>query len=150
MPSTLFKRSSIYTCRYQCSDSRDGGPGGISSEDVPSLARSAFVHNAIVRSISPGQVPCHRPWTFALVSQDLKGSRETPIMTVELPEKMCPNILCTVKVPMILPQRYSTLQKPISGCQRQVGSERVALINIAVRTLGNGQAQHIPVSFTTT
>ena len=40
--------------------------------------------------------------------------------------------------------------KPISGYQPQLGSGRVALINIAVRTLSNGQVQHIPVSFPTT
>ena len=37
-------------------DLRDRGPGGISSEDVPAYARSAFVHNAIVRSLSHGEV----------------------------------------------------------------------------------------------
>ena len=81
---------------------------------------------------------CHRPWTFPFVYQDLKSSKETPIRTLELPEKMYPTILCAVKCPMIRLQRYSTLQKPISGYQPQVGSDRVALINIAVRTLGNG------------
>ena len=62
---------------------------------------------------------------------------------------MYPIILCKAKCPMIR-QRYSILQKPISGYQPQVGSDRVALINIAVRRLGNGQVQHIPVMFTTT
>ena len=58
---------------------------------------------------------------------------------IELPGKMYPTILCAEKCPKIRPQRYSTLQKPISGCQPQAGSDRVALINIAVSTLGNGQ-----------
>ena len=84
------------------------------------------------------------------VSQDLKSSQETAIATIELPDKMYPAILCTVKCPMVRPQRYTILQKPLSGYQPQVGSNRAALINIAVRTMGNGQVQHIPVSFTTT
>ena len=51
---------------------------------------------------------------------------------------------------MIRPQRYGTLHMPISGYQPQVGSDRVALINIAVRMLGNDEVQHIPVIFTMT
>ena len=50
-------------------------------------------------------------------------------MAIEPPDKMYPTILCQVKCPMIRPQRYSTLQNPISGYQPQVGSDRVALIN---------------------
>ena len=49
-------------------------------------------------------------------------------MTIELHEKMYPTILCTVKCPMIRPQRYNALQMPTSGYQPQVGSDRVALI----------------------
>ena len=64
--------------------------------------------NAIVRSLSHGEVTCHRPWTFPFASQDLKSSHQTPIMTIELPDKMYPTILCKVKCPMIRPQRYST------------------------------------------
>ena len=60
---------------------RDRGFGGISSEDF-SWARSAFVHNAIVRSLSHGEVPCHRPWTFRSISQELtrnaNSESETP------------------------------------------------------------------------
>ena len=74
------------------------------------------------------------------------GSRTLP----KVPDKLYPTILCKVKCPMIRPQRYSTLHKPVSAYQPQVGSDRVALISIAVHTLGNGQVQHIPVSFTTT
>ena len=51
---------------------------------------------------------------------------------------------------MIRPQRYSTLQKPISGYQSQVGSDRVALINLPVRTLDHDDVQQIVVSFMTT
>ena len=91
-----------------CTDSRDRGTDGLSSEEFPSYARSAFVRTAIVRSSSHGEVPCHRPWTFPFVSQDLKSSQETPIMTIELPDKMYPTILCKAKCPMIRPQRYMT------------------------------------------
>ena len=59
-------------------------------------------------------------------------------------------MLSTVKYPMMRPQRYSTLQKPISGYQPQVGSDRVALINIPARALGNDQVQQIVVHFITT
>ena len=55
-----------------------------------------------------------------------------------------------VKCPMMRPQRCSIFQKPLSGYQPQVGSDRVALIHIAVRTLGNDQVQQIVVSFTIT
>ena len=44
---------------------------------------------------------------------------------------------------MVRPHRYSTLQKPISGYQPQVGSDRVDLMNRAVRTLGNN---HCPTN----
>ena len=82
----------------------------------------------------------------------LTSSQETRAANVELPGKLYPTVLYTVKGPMIRPQRYSTLQKkkPISGYQPQVGSDRVTLIDIAVRTLGNGRVQHIVVNFTTT
>ena len=113
------------------------------------VGSECVVHNTIVPSSSHGEVTCHRPWTFPFVYQDLQSSQETPIMTIELPDKMYPTILCKAKYPMIRPQRYSTLQKPISGYQPQVGSDRGALINIAVRALGNGQVQHITVIFTT-
>ena len=59
-----------------CTDSRDREVGGISSEDFPSQAQSAFVHNAIVRPLSRGEVTCHRSWTFPLVSQDLKSPQD--------------------------------------------------------------------------
>ena len=112
------------------------------------VGSECVVHNTIVPSSSHGEVTCHRPWTFPFVYQDLKSSQETPILTIELPDKMYPTIQCKVKCPMIR-QRYSTLQEPISGYQPQVGSNRVALISNAVRTLGNGQNQQIVVSFTT-
>ena len=95
-----------------CTVSRDRGPGGISSEDFPSKARSAFAHNAIVCALSHGEVPCHRLWTFPFVYEDVKSSRETPKITIELPNKMYTTILCNVKCPMTRPQRYSTIQKP--------------------------------------
>ena len=56
----------------------------------------------------------------------------------------------TIKCPMKRPQRYSTLQKSISGYRPQVGSGRVALIDIAVRTSANGHVRNIMVSFTKT
>ena len=90
------------------------------------------------------------PSAMNLPVRDLKSSQETPIMTIELPDKMYPAILCRVECPMIRPQRFNALREPISGYQPQVGSDRVALINIAVRTLGNGQVQHIPAIFTMT
>ena len=71
-----------------CTDSRDCGPDGISSEDFPSWARSAFIYNAIVRLLSHWEATCHWPWTFPFVSQDLKSSQQTLIMTAELPDKM--------------------------------------------------------------
>ena len=103
---TLWSVSRTYPLQMNCTDSCDRGPGGISSEDFPSKARSAFVHNAIVRSLSYGEVTCHRPWTVPFVSQYLKSSQKTSIMTIELPDKMYPTILCKVKCPMIRPQRY--------------------------------------------
>ena len=36
-----------------------------------SRPRCAFVHNAIIRSLSQGEVPCHRPWTFPFASHVL-------------------------------------------------------------------------------
>ena len=92
-------------------DSRDRGPGVISSGEFPSQARSSFVHNAIFRSLSHGDVTCHRPWTFPFVSQDLKSSQGTPIVTMELPDKMYPTNICTAKWPNIRPQRYTALSQ---------------------------------------
>ena len=140
----------VYSYQDKYIDSRDRGPGGISSEDFSYGARSAFVHNAIVRSLLHEGVTCHPPWTFPFVSQDLKSPHETPKMTIKLPDKTYPTVLCNLKCPIIRPQRYNTLKKPISGYEPPVGSDRVALMNIAVRTLGNGQVQHIPVIFTMT
>ena len=79
-----------------------------------------------------------------------KSPQEKPTATLELPDKMYPTILCSVKCPVIRPQRCSTLQKSTSGYQQQVGSDRVARMNLSVRRLANSQFQHIPVSFTTT
>ena len=109
----------------------------------PWYARSASVHNAIIRSLSHGEVPCHRPWTFPSISQE---SLKTQSGKVELPNILYPTILSTVKCAMIRPQRYTTLQKPISGYQPQVGSGREALINIADRTLGNDPKKSWSVS----
>ena len=50
---------------------RDRGPGGISSEDFPSQARSAFLFNAIVLSLLDGEAPRPRPSTFQPISQEL-------------------------------------------------------------------------------
>ena len=61
----------------------------------------------LVGLISHGEVTCYRPWTFPFVSQHLKCSQETPIITIELPDKKYPPILCQVKCPMIRPPRYS-------------------------------------------
>ena len=55
----------------------------------------------------------------------------------------------TVKCPMVRPQLYSTLQKPFSGNEPQVGS-RVAFINLDVRTFGNDHVEQIVVSLITT
>ena len=84
-----------------------------------------------MRSLSHGKVPSHWPSAFPFISQELTRNANrksgTPV-TAKSP---------TVKSPMVRPQRYSTLQKPISGYQPQVGSDRVALTNLAVRTSGN-------------
>ena len=89
-------------------------------------------------------MPSHRPSAFPFIFQELtrNASRKsgTPI-TAKSP---------TIKYPMVRPQGYSTLQKPISGYQPQVGSDRVALINLAVRTLGNDYVQQVVVSLITT
>ena len=83
-------------------------------------------------------------FAFPSISQELTRNANrkggTPV-TVKSP---------TVKCPMVRSQGYSTLQKPISGYQPQVGSERVALINRAVRTLGNDYVPQIVVSLITT
>ena len=65
------------------------------------------------------------------------------------PDEIHPTLICTVKCPIKQPQRYNALQKPISGYQPQVGSNRIALINMAVRKLGNCQVQQIVVSLIT-
>ena len=68
---TFWAVSRTYPIQLNCAESRARGPGGIGSKDFPSYARSAFVHNEIVRSLSHGKVPCHRPWTFPSISQEL-------------------------------------------------------------------------------
>ena len=90
-----------------CTDSRDRGPCGISSEEFPSWVGSAFGHNAIVRPLSHGKVTCHRPWTFPFESQDRQSSQGAPIRTVELPDKMYSTLLSTIKCRMIRPQWHS-------------------------------------------
>ena len=55
--------------------------------------------------LSHGEVTCHRPWTFPFVSQDLKSSQQTQTVTIGLPNKIYPTLLCTVETPMIRPQR---------------------------------------------
>ena len=100
--------------------------------------------NAMVISVSHGEVPSHRPSAFPFIFQELtrdanrKGG--TPV-TAKSP---------TAKCPMVRPPGYNTLQKPISGYQLQVGSDRVVLINLAVRTLGNDHVKHIVISLITT
>ena len=100
--------------------------------------------NAIVLSLSHGEVPTHQRSAFPSISQELTRNANrkggTPV-TVNSP---------TVKCPTVRPQRYNTLQKSISGYQPQVGSDQVALINLALRTLGNDHAQQIVVSLITT
>ena len=61
----------------------------MSSEDFPSQARSAFFLNAIVRSLSHGEVPSHRRSAFPSISQELppKSSLETQTKKVELPSQ---------------------------------------------------------------
>ena len=85
----------------------------------------------------------------------LKSSQETSIMTIELPDKMYPTILCRVKCPMPRPQRYSTLQKPISGYQttnwlRQSGFDKHSCLYVGQRsnTTSRGQFHH-DLTFTT-
>ena len=80
------------------------------------------------------------PSAMNLYHPSLKSLQATPTSALELPYKLYPTVVCAVICPMIRPQRYNTLQKPISGYQPQVGSDRVPLINITVRTLGNGQS----------
>ena len=72
---------------------RDRVPGGISFEDFPSYARNAIFLNATVRSLSYGDVPCYRPWTFQSIYQE---SRERQTGKVEFPENLYPTILCSV------------------------------------------------------
>ena len=69
----------------------------------------------LVGLISHGEVTCYRPWTFPFVSQDLKCSQETPIITIELPDKIYLPILCQVTCPMIRPPRYSMPPKAHLG-----------------------------------
>ena len=122
---------------------------GFSVGPVRGTARSVFVLIAIARSLSRGDVTWHRPSSLPFVYQDVKKSQETPIMTIALHDKIYIYIFYG-KCLIVRPQWYSTFRKPISGYQPQVGSPGVALITVAVRTLGNGQTQHIPVSCTTT
>ena len=67
-----------------------------------------------------------------------------------MPDKITPRYGIGAKCPTVRPQRHSTLQKPISGYQPQVGSDGVALINLAVRTLGNDHVQQMVASLITT
>ena len=55
-----------------------------------------FVHNAIVRSLSHRKLTWHRPWTFPFVGRCLQRYQETPVMTIEIPDKMYPTNVCTV------------------------------------------------------
>ena len=107
------------------------GPVVSAPRASPRRPGAAFVLDAVVTSLSHREVPRHRPSTFPSISQELSRNANrksrTPV-TAKSP---------TAKCPMVRPPRYSTLQKPISGYQPQVGSDRVALINLAVRTLGN-------------
>ena len=64
--------SGTNSCQRNGTYSRDRGSGGIRSKNVPRDTRSAFVFNAKLCSLSHGDVICHRPWTFPLVSHDLK------------------------------------------------------------------------------
>ena len=84
---------------------------------LPSLARNAFVLNAIVVSLSHGEVPNHGPSAFTSTSPEL--TRNTNRTSGTPATAISP----TVKCPMVRPQRYSTLQKPIRGYQPQVGSD---------------------------
>ena len=72
--------SGTHSSQSSYTDSRDRGSGGTRSKHFPSSTRGAFVLNAIVRSLSHGEVTCHRPWTSSLVYQDLNISQETPIL----------------------------------------------------------------------
>ena len=107
--------------------------GPVVSAPKTSLRRCgvALVLNAVVISLSHWEVPSHRPSTFPSISQEFtrnaNGKSRTPV-TAKSP---------TAKCPMVRPPWYSTRHKPISGYLPQVGSDRVALINLDVRTLGN-------------
>ena len=118
---------------------RDRGPGGISSEDFPSKARSTFALNAMVSLLSHGEVPSHRLSASPSISQELNRNvnrkSEIPVTVNST----------TVKCLMVRPQRYSTLQTPISGYQPQFGSDRLAMIHLAVCMLGNDFVQNVVV-----
>ena len=90
------------------------------------------------------EVPSHRssafPFIFQEPTRNANRKSGTPVIVK----------YTTVNCPMVRPQPHSTFQKPISGYQPQVGSDRVALINLAIRTLGNDHVQQIVVSLITT
>ena len=98
-------------------------------------------------SLSHGGLSHSRLWTFPFVSQELTTNA---INWSGTSWQKVSSFICTVKCPMIRPQRYSSLQKPFSGYQPQVGSDRVASVNIAAGTLGNHQVQSIFVRCSTT
>ena len=54
---------------------------------LPLVGSEYVCPQCIVRSLSHGEVKCHRRWTFPFVCQDLKSSQETPIVTIKLPDK---------------------------------------------------------------
>ena len=63
------------TClRSVCTDSRDRGPGGISSEDFPSYARMALVDDETICSSSHDEMTCVPPWISPFVSQNIQSS----------------------------------------------------------------------------
>ena len=64
--------SGTNSCQRDDTYSRDRGSGGTRFKNVPRDTRSALVFNEKFRLLSHGDVTCHRPWTFPLVSQDLK------------------------------------------------------------------------------
>ena len=89
-------------------------------------------------------MPSHRRSAFPSISQELTRNANRECGTLATDNSP------TVKCPMVRPQQYSTPQKPISGYQPQVGSDLVALVNLAIRTLSNNHDQQIVVSVITT
>ena len=83
------------SCIVRHVPTRDRGPGDISSEDFPSYARIGFVPNAIVLSLSHGEVPSHRPSAFPFIFQEFtrNASRKsgTPV-TAKSPNVKCPMV----------------------------------------------------------